>query len=169
MPKTSYSCKFCQKKFKHLVILRRHEKSYCPCVHPSKRRDFVCSKCGMHFKKCSNFNRHLDIHIKKKFSCKLCKEKFRKLCELRGHQKVVHSHKIYLCYFCKKGFSKSSNKKRHEQIHRGSRPFVCSCGKKFNQKSNLETHQNKIHGKYKQSYDFIIKRQPVVLLKRLKQ
>ena len=78
------------------------------------------------------------------YECKVCKEKFPVLRDLKWHERLQHTgEKSFQCRHCKMKFTQSSNLKSHERtIHSGEKPFECkNCKKKFANKHNLKIHE----------------------------
>lgn len=146
-----FNCKFCQKTFKVVSALERHER-----VHTGQK-PFKCdvAGCAKAFSQKEMLKRHKIIHLSIEdapFSCNICDKKFRQKEPLRQHVNKAHSEDAesqthpFVCTICQKQFAHSSGLSRHLLIHSGRR-FTCEiCEKIFNDQSALKRHRA-VHSK----------------------
>ena len=81
--KTSQSCQFCPKEFKHVSDLRQHER-----VHTGDR-PFKCHVCGKSFTQSGDLGRHKGIHTgERQHKCKTCGTSFTQSSNLRRHERI---------------------------------------------------------------------------------
>lgn len=86
--------------------------------------------------------------VKTEFTCKICKEVFNTLENLRIHQKKANhkrSAKNYVCSYCNKAFLSRDHLNRHIRTHTKEKPYHCgTCGMRFSMVQNLRRHE-KLH------------------------
>ena len=109
---TSQRCRFCQKEFKHVSDLRKHER-----VHTGDR-PFKCDLCG------KVFTLSYSLRVQKQsytgdrpFKCDVCGMSFAKSYYLRIHKRTHTGEKPHKCKICGTSFTQSSSLRRHERIH----------------------------------------------------
>uniref|UniRef100_H3CG39 Myoneurin n=1 Tax=Tetraodon nigroviridis TaxID=99883 RepID=H3CG39_TETNG len=137
------SCTECNKLFKDVSSLHRHEK-----IH-SGLKPFVCIFCSKSFRQATQLKTHLRIHTgEKPFNCPDCDKCFAQKCQLVAHRRMHHGEeKPYTCERCGFKFATSSNYKIHIRLHSGEKPYVCDvCGQAFAQSSTLTYHKRRHTG-----------------------
>ncbi|XP_072513106.1 uncharacterized protein [Salminus brasiliensis] len=110
-------------------------------------RLYSCSTCKQSFPAESELLQHLKVHVggEKPHHCERCGKCFKKLFNLKSHQRIHTGEKPYLCTECGKQFSRESYLKIHQRVHTGEKPYSCAeCGKQFRWAQALAIHQ-KIH------------------------
>ncbi|XP_024137887.1 myoneurin isoform X2 [Oryzias melastigma] len=137
------SCSECNKLFKDVSSLRRHEK-----IHKGLK-PFSCIFCSKTFRQATQLKTHLRIHTgEKPFNCSSCDKCFAQKCQLVAHRRMHHGEeKPYTCERCGFKFATSSNYKIHIRLHSGEKPYVCDiCGQAFAQSSTLTYHKRRHTG-----------------------
>lgn len=87
-------------------------------------RIYVCSICGMDFRKRNPYNEHMDDHMAESadgaYECELCKTVFTDARQFRMHKKT-HSTaaKIWSCNACGKKYSSKNLLDEHMNMHTG--------------------------------------------------
>ncbi|XP_038160355.1 myoneurin isoform X1 [Cyprinodon tularosa] len=143
MGEMSLSCSECNKLFKDVSSLRRHEK-----IHKGLK-PFGCIFCSKSFRQATQLKTHLRIHTgEKPFTCSDCDKCFAQKCQLVAHRRMHHGEeKPYTCERCGFKFATSSNYKIHIRLHSGEKPYVCDiCGQAFAQSSTLTYHKRRHTG-----------------------
>uniref|UniRef100_A0A3P8S3H1 Myoneurin n=1 Tax=Amphiprion percula TaxID=161767 RepID=A0A3P8S3H1_AMPPE len=143
MGELSLFCAECNKQFKDVSSLRRHEK-----IHKGLK-PFSCIFCSKTFRQATQLKTHLRIHTgEKPFSCTQCDKCFAQKCQLVAHRRMYHGEeKPYTCDRCGFKFATSSNYKIHLRLHSGEKPYVCDvCGQAFAQSSTLTYHKRRHTG-----------------------
>ncbi|XP_029943141.1 myoneurin [Salarias fasciatus] len=136
-------CLQCNKDFKDVSSLRRHEK-----IHEGLK-PFACIFCSKTFRQATQLKTHLRIHTgEKPFGCADCDKCFAQKCQLVAHRRMHHGEeKPYTCDRCGFKFATSSNYKIHIRLHSGEKPYVCDvCGQAFAQSSTLTYHKRRHTG-----------------------
>lgn len=137
------TCLQCNKDFKDVSSLRRHEK-----IHEGVK-PFSCIFCSKTFRQATQLKTHLRIHTgEKPFGCTDCDKCFAQKCQLVAHRRMHHGEeKPYTCDRCGFKFATSSNYKIHIRLHSGEKPYVCDvCGQAFAQSSTLTYHKRRHTG-----------------------
>ena len=160
-----FSCSYCDKKFKFIADLKRHELAH------TGERPFPCELCSKTFQRRYDLKMHrvtlhpkaIDQHRKKgptrksecSLSCSYCANQFKSMADLKRHEIVCTGEKPLRCEAEKYDFEvehdqKSENKpksspkrvKYQNQADRTKRSFSCSyCDKKLNFMSDLKRHE----------------------------
>ncbi|XP_069562954.1 myoneurin [Brachyistius frenatus] len=143
MDELTLSCTECNKLFKDVSSLRRHEN-----IH-NGLKPFSCIFCSKTFRQATQLKTHLRIHTgEKPFTCPDCDKCFAQKCQLVAHRRMHHGEeKPYTCERCGFKFATSSNYKIHIRLHSGEKPYVCDiCGQAFAQSSTLTYHKRRHTG-----------------------
>lgn len=121
-------------------------------------RIYVCSVCGLDFRKRNPYNDHLDEHIAASpdgtYECDICNVSFSDARQFRIHKKTHNvSVKIWPCKVCGKKYSSKNLLDEHMNMHTGARPYKCPhCPKDFASKYTLTAHM-KIHYDRKRPFE----------------
>ncbi|GAB1599428.1 vascular endothelial zinc finger 1-like [Argonauta hians] len=86
-----YRCELCQRSFREVATLRKHEQ-----LHRADR-PYVCQTCGKSFLWSSNLKVHERVHTgERPYKCKICHRCFTQSNDLRRHERNVHMRgKLY--------------------------------------------------------------------------
>ena len=137
-----FTCDKCEKKFKMLSHLKRHEVA----VHYRKKEE--CQYCGFQSSRKDNLMAHIRLKHEsvtgRQFMCEVCNTSFHKRSDLVRHSKHLQTN----CSICLQVFC---TLKQLQQHSRSSHPkFVCDkCGKGFQDQANLDKHQSSSTLSYK--------------------
>lgn len=126
-------------------------------------RIYVCSICGMDFRKRNPYNEHMERdHMDQHkaatasgtYECEECHEIFSDSRQFRLHNKThTASVKIWPCKACKKKYNSKNLLDEHMNMHTGARPYKCPhCVKDFASKYTLTAHM-KIHNDRKRPFE----------------
>lgn len=119
-------------------------------------RVYVCSICGVDFRKRNPYNEHMDEHLSSNgaYECDICKAAFNDARLFRIHKKTHNSSlKIWPCKICGKKYSSKNLLDEHMNMHTGERPYKCPhCVKDFASKYTLTAHM-KIHYDRKRPFE----------------
>lgn len=147
----------------------------CYCLHRNRVHKFKkrieCFYCRKKFASPKNLEAHVNTrhtpfrnttHENKKWKCKQCPRKFKRMSQLLEHVKVKHKGKRYKCRFCELTYSSPNEVKKHEKLShsqgKGEDPMRCGiCYKVFNDEVYLSYHLE-LHKK-RSTYCFICKRE----------
>ncbi|XP_067664182.1 uncharacterized protein [Haliotis asinina] len=131
------TCDLCNKRFKSLETLKKHERTHHSSEHTS-----VCSVCGSSFQSMQQLTRHMKTHkASKEFKCGTCGKSFSDASSLRVHTRVHTGERPYQCDTCGKTYTDSSALRNHRKCH-SKQKFKCdSCDKTFSSKMSLRSHQ----------------------------
>lgn len=136
--------------FNQATTLQGHLKTHS-ARKPADEPKFVCSVCGMSFKRFNDYNFHLKQHgvdelgeeeIKPAMEevCEICKRVYSTKRLLQRHL-LTHGEKKFLCSYCGKGFVRNASLQSHLKVHTGKKPYSCSvCKKTFGYRSILDAH-----------------------------
>ncbi|XP_060714151.1 zinc finger protein 214 isoform X4 [Tachysurus vachellii] len=76
-----------------------------------------------------------------KNQCKLCGKIFRRVSDVRIHERVHSGERPYHCPFCGNKFKQQGHLRTHVRIHTGEKPFICpKCGRRFKDPSVKNKH-----------------------------
>ena len=134
---TTYKCRFCDRVYKRIHLLKLHEKSH-GVEESSETSPTNQSEAKLSVKPSSTRNSQtLPVNLRKS----LIKPSIKKT----PQNLPVHRGKAFPCQFCPKAFKLKQHLTSHERVHTGARPFVCStCSRAFKQSSHLTRHK-KMH------------------------
>ncbi|XP_023949082.2 zinc finger protein 717 isoform X2 [Bicyclus anynana] len=134
-----FECVACGKKFKRLILLKRHEKM----IHPDIPQ-LLCPNCPATFLSNEQLDMHQKKHIRlqKPYACTQCDKKFHEKSALQRHVDVVHNKEATLCCeYCPERFGSISKLARHVRSHVGERPYPCKyCEKSFTKSHHYTRH-----------------------------
>ncbi|XP_057339755.1 zinc finger and BTB domain-containing protein 41-like isoform X2 [Microplitis mediator] len=134
-------CKYCDREFKNMSKLSRHQKS-----HGTK---YECPKanCNLIFDTFIELRKHSKDHPKE-HQCNVCKKKFLHKNQWKRHLKT-HEGKLIACPYeeCNKSYCHSNQLNYHIRTkHEKSVLFECDlCKKTFTFKSVLSKHIQAVH------------------------
>ena len=110
--KKSFPCHLCDKVFKSISSLNRHQHIHLP---ESERPYHICKVCGGNFLNTQALKKHLCSGKNQSFPCHVCEEMFPNRISFLRHQKT-HSNK---CNVCEKEFKNYSLFLRHfKAVHK---------------------------------------------------
>uniref|UniRef100_A0A336MC67 CSON014016 protein n=1 Tax=Culicoides sonorensis TaxID=179676 RepID=A0A336MC67_CULSO len=172
-----YQCFYCDKNFSHIEMHMKNE--HPEFKHPSHvnvrcaeckkvysniyklnshllqthlPKNFVCDECGRAF----GYKSELTYHISrkhsdvKKFTCDICKTKFKSKNDMNRHKLRHTGEKPHKCQFCEKAYANYSDWKTHHLSHTGEWKYFCViCKKGFYKPSALKIHQQRCFNKVK--------------------
>ncbi|XP_047540839.1 RE1-silencing transcription factor-like isoform X2 [Vanessa atalanta] len=134
-----FQCIACGKKFKRLILLKRHEKH----IHSDLPQQ-VCPSCPATFLSIEELDAHQKRHIRlqRPYDCALCDKKFYEKASLQRHKDVVHNKTpTYCCEYCPERFVSVTKLARHVRSHAGERPYPCKfCNKCFTKSHHYTRH-----------------------------
>ncbi|KAL0850142.1 hypothetical protein ABMA28_012019, partial [Loxostege sticticalis] len=135
-----FQCVACDKKFKRLIHLKRHEK-----VMHSEIAQLACPKCPATFLSLEELDAHQVRHAPNKttsFPCVMCNKKFLDKHRLMKHVDNVHSKDPeFRCEYCPAQFTAISKLTRHVRTHAGERSYPCKyCKKTFIKSHHYTRH-----------------------------
>ena len=149
-----YQCPMCNKKFRHTIGLRGHERR----VHGNfklslEEREQVkkemmglntynCSTCDKTFTKKSKLRVH-EKNCNTKHVCTTCGKSFASKYYLKDHELSHINGKLFSCTRCESKFTTKYYLNFHEKAqHDGERSFLCTqCDKMFVLLSDLKKHE----------------------------
>ncbi|CAH2099866.1 unnamed protein product [Euphydryas editha] len=134
-----FQCIACGKKFKRLILLKRHEKH----IH-SELPQQVCPNCPASFLSIEELEAHQKRHIsvQRPYDCTICGKKFHEKSTLQRHKDVVHNKTpTFCCEYCPERFVSMTKLARHVRSHAGDRPYPCKfCDKSFTKSHHYTRH-----------------------------
>ncbi|XP_034413749.1 uncharacterized protein LOC117748071 isoform X2 [Cyclopterus lumpus] len=105
-----HQCPFCEKRFRFLWTLERHERLHTGFT------PYRCSECGEAFELKLTLTAHLLTHKERKpYRCKRCGSSFRSKFELRKHTKIHTREKLHPCTDCGRHFSMAGTLQSHKR------------------------------------------------------
>ncbi|KAJ1529169.1 hypothetical protein ONE63_005977 [Megalurothrips usitatus] len=114
-------------------------------------RPFMCTTCGLCFKRSDTLVQHQATHITKEgkegaFTCPECQKCFRSNTVLKEHMLTHGDEQRYLCEICAASFKTRDNQRRHyNQKHVHDKENICpTCSKTFSSRYILKRHM-KLH------------------------
>ena len=138
-----YPCDLCDKSYKCIRYLKRHEK-----FHAGK---FKCEFCGVAVTTKDVLETHINNRHKGPYPCEICGKLFSSIFAVSKHKvfhgKIIPPKKIEIlkCPICEKEFKGKFKLKEHMNCHSTERPHTCDiCGASFSHKTSFFTHK-KIH------------------------
>ncbi|CAG5017844.1 unnamed protein product [Parnassius apollo] len=134
-----FQCVACDKKFKRLILLKRHEK----IVHSDLPQQ-ACTKCPATFLSVEELEAHQQKHTyepRKRFGC-ACGKKYSDKAALERHKTFVRcSNPDFSCEYCPQQFTSLTKLARHVRSHAGERPYPCKhCDKSFTKSHHYTRH-----------------------------
>ena len=135
-----FVCNQCEKPFRFLHNLQKHEKSHI------EEKPFSCNHCIETFQLFTKLRKHLKTHWS--FVCDVCNKSFDRPKKLNRH-KIAHSLvRPFDCSQCNKSYREERCLKKHQQTHIQGRPKIAcpSCDQSFARVHDLRSHK-KIHNK----------------------
>ncbi|XP_045455087.1 RE1-silencing transcription factor A-like [Melitaea cinxia] len=134
-----FQCIACGKKFKRLILLKRHEKH----IHSDLPQQ-VCPNCPASFLSIEELEAHQKRHIRvqRPYDCSICGKKFHEKSTLQRHKDVVHNKTpTFCCEYCPERFVSIAKLARHVRSHAGDRPYPCKfCDKCFTKSHHYTRH-----------------------------
>lgn len=119
--KKELPCKICQKIFKKLSHLKRHELCH------DQNKLHKCTECSKSFSAEYLLSDHLNEHRGlKPYICPICLKAFSQNSTLNSHIRIHSRKKTYLCPTCGKYFDNNSGLNQHMKRHAGDKAFACS-------------------------------------------
>ncbi|XP_050673258.1 RE1-silencing transcription factor-like isoform X2 [Leptidea sinapis] len=142
-----FQCVVCQKKFKRLILLKRHEK----LVH-SDLPQLNCPSCPATFLSLDQLSVHQQKHVgsaDRSYVCLQCNKSYSDRSALARHKLTVHDkNPEFACQYCPERFSSVSKLTRHIRSHAGDRPYPCKfCEKSFTKSQHYTRHLRVVHRK----------------------
>ncbi|KAJ8952716.1 hypothetical protein NQ318_021034, partial [Aromia moschata] len=137
----TFNCDLCS-EFARNTNLAEHRRDH------SQEIPFICSYCGLSFKKSAPYRYHLNLHKvsnsekgSEDLICKICRKVFGSKASFINHQAVHDNEKAFLCDMCGKNFRKKQTLGNHIRVHLGIKTFNCRfCERTFSRKSTLDVH-----------------------------
>lgn len=125
-------------------LIKQLEK-HCKDTGHSFLRKFTCRVCSEKFISNTHLNDHMKIHNNERpFACNECGMTFTRNSNLKRHIKKHTGERSYFCEICSKGFVQKYALTVHMRLHNGETPYVCEiCGKGHRVKTLLEQHMYK--------------------------
>lgn len=150
MTKSLYQCLHCDYSSASEKIFERHLSVHSK-KGQLKKLIFKCSKCTYQTPSRPNYLRHLHVHgDERPFMCSTCGLCFKRSDTLAQHQ-VVHSELkqgqgSFYCPKCKKCCRSASSLKDHLLTHEQDRRFLCEiCAASFKTRAVQRKHYNEKH------------------------
>ena len=130
-----FHCDKCEKTFKRMSHLKRHEVS----VHFGKKES--CPHCGLNYSRKDNLEAHIiSVHgtKSKSFQCEVCQETFNKKLNYQRHVNNIKTN----CSICSDIFCTLKQLQQHRtECHSQQSNFeCCHCKEIFSSKFNMKTH-----------------------------
>ncbi len=142
LPK-SFSCSWCEKKFRLKVGLSNHEK-----IHENVLK-FPCDQCEASFRLKRSLASHLFRHRNlKPYKCGECQKGFLSSSSRDRHQSMHTNPRPFCCADCGKSYKDKNGLMRHVLVHMGIK-IKCRCnlcGKVLSGKTQVKQHKNRFHG-----------------------
>lgn len=132
--KLSYPCKYCDKRFLHLVNVQVHMRA----IHENDR-PFICEECGKGYATSGALKEHQLVHTDEHpFQCDTCEKRFKSKPSLKRHLEV-HSNVLHICPECGLQLSTRVTLQRHMLCHSEEKRFKCKfCGSEFKRSKSLK-------------------------------
>lgn len=140
------NCNICNITFltNRSMINHRTKRHPETVVTPKNRPIYTCKIeiCGKTFRERSNFNHHMETHVKRhSFTCDICNKTYRLKNSLQTHMLIHTKEKNFVCEECGKNFYTTSKLNLHKQVHENL-TFKCEkCDKVFYTRNNFSKHK----------------------------
>ena len=160
-----FQCEHCEKSFKFIFDLRKHER--VNHIDQITSNPLVCQECDAKFVKQSSLDTHMmkshgmkrEPRMKSETKMTLCPECGKSVTNLDSHIENAHSDKIFPCDHCPKKFGSIRNVRQHivavhhEKVKDGlyakkkTLIYQCPhCAHTTHNKVQLSTHLTNVHG-----------------------
>lgn len=138
------NCNVCNITFLNNRSMINHRTKRHPetVVMPKNRPIYNCKFCGNTFRERSNFNSHMETHVKRhSFTCDICNKTYRLKNSLQTHMLIHTKEKNFVCEECGKNFYTTSKLNLHKQVHENLTLQCEKCDKVFYTRNNFSKHQ----------------------------
>ena len=103
-----FACGICQKQFRKIPLLRRHERYHVT------ERPYKCEKCGCSFVAKEDLKAHLKVHSgEKPFQCPYCKFSTLRKPALTAHMRVHDESQHLYCPHCNRKYVNVPSLRKH--------------------------------------------------------
>lgn len=86
------------------------------CIAQDGNTSKQCHYCGSSFNLMSEYQKHMNWHLGKEYTCKYCGKKFSTSYNMRRHIGGVHEKLKFECPTCDKVFSQQDNLRVHQKV-----------------------------------------------------
>lgn len=124
------------------MIVSAYSHSFAQRLQDEERGQLVHKprqiQCNSHWS-CTTVDNHLRSLDKNQ--CQLCGKIFRRVSDVKIHERVHSGERPYHCHFCGNKFKQQGHLRTHIRIHTGEKPFICpKCGRRFKDPSVKNKH-----------------------------